>query len=454
MREAALVNSFCWKSETRLLHIRRFAANLSADKWTLWKDAVKYSISLLCIGLLLLAACTTGTEGNGIAQIPTSTLAPIVSMTPRFTATPVATRTELPTFTLTPSETPLTPTPSNTPTATATPPITGIVASLETVNVREGPGVTFGAIRALVPGTGVEVLGQNEDGRWLNIKMEDGREGWIAASLVRVNPMPTIEPTSTPTPDLTALALGTPLPTALLGGGTITPTPPRSVVSLTPVGSAEATPEAGITGTLALPVIDVSSIQQTATALAGGIVLPQPSATAIITAGPTSASGATATFTPFGQSPGTPAATAPSGVGSEGNTGQQQGVDVLAYCDNPIFGRPAPTGLTSGATIDVFWSWYVSEPELIQQHLDNVIYEVRVDGVLLENWRQYKSSVRRQSDGNHYIYWFVPYGPLSSGQHNISYRVSWRQQITDGYDMFGPGTNRPSESGSCTFTVG
>jgi hypothetical protein len=318
---------------------------------------------------------------------------------------------------------------------------------LETVNVREGPGVTFSAIKALVPGTGVEILGQNEDGRWLNIQMEDGEEGWIAASLVRINPLPTTIPTSTPTPNLTAIALGTPLPTALLGGGTITPTPPRSVITPSPVGTAAET-EAVVGGTLTLPVIDVNSIQQTATALANGVILPQATATFTPLAFPnqTVTAGAPATPVPVG--------TIETGVGSEGDTGQQQGVDVLAYCDNRIFGRPAPTSLRAGATIDVFWSWYTSDPDLIQQHLDNVVYEVRVDGTLLENWQQYDSSIRKQADGNYYIYWFVPYGPLTVGQHTITYRVSWTQQITDGYDFFGPGTNRPSESGTCTFTVG
>lgn len=365
-------------------------------------------------------------------------------MTPRFTATPIPTRTPLPTFTYTPSNTPITPTPSNTPTPTSTPPVTGIIASLQSVNVREGPGVAFDAIEALTPGTGVQVLGQNEDGKWLNIRMENGLEGWIAASLVRVNPLPTGVPTATPSPDLTALAQGTPLPTAIFGGGTITPTPPGSVVTATPPG----TPEDTTPTPFEIPVIDVNSIQQTATALAGGVSLPTVPA-------------ATATFTPVGSTsiPGTPtipvigATVTAGGVGGEGNTTSQQGVDVLAYCDNRIFGKPAPTNLSAGATIDVFWSWYVSDPEYIQQHLDNVIYEVRVDGVLLQDWRLYSTRVRQQADGNHYIYWFVPYGPLTAGQHTITYNVTWRQQITDGYDLFGPGTNRPSESGTCTFTV-
>lgn len=391
--------------------------------------------------LFVLAACA-GESSQQQALIPTNTLAPIVSMTPRFTATPIPTRTPLPTFTLTPSNTPVTPTPSDTPTPTATPPITGIVASLDTVNVREGPGVAFRAITFLTPGTGVQVLSQNEDGKWYNIRMEDGREGWIAASLVRVNPLPTPAPTATPSPDMTALALGTPLPTAIFGGGTITPTPPGLIVTATPPG----TPAAAATS-IEIPVIDVSAIQLTATALAGGISLP-PQA------------GATATFTPLAALPGTPTIpfigatfTPSAGVGGAGSTGSQSGVDVLAYCDNRLFGKPAPTDLRAGATIDVFWSWYVSDPELMQQHLDNVIYDVRVNGVALQNWRQYRTSIRQQSDGNHYVYWYVPYGPLAAGQYTISYTVTWRAQITDGYDVFGPGTNKPSESGTCTFTV-
>lgn len=407
----------------------------------------KFLMLALSALVALAAACSVGSNDGGeqSAGIATDTLAPIVSMTPRFTATPIPSRTPLPTYTLTPSNTPVSPTPSDTPPPTATPAITGIVASLQTVNVRTGPGVDFSTITALVPGTGVEILGQNEDGRWLNIRMDDTKEGWIATSLVRINPLPTLEPTATPSPDLTAIALGTPLPTAVLGGGTITPTPPGSVVSPTPVDPNGGATEAP-TSTFELPVINVPSIQQTATALAGGsgIVLPQFTATFTPAAGGTAEPTIPvigATFTPS------------TGGGGEGSTNSQTGVDVLAYCDNRSFGRPAPTNLLTGATIDVFWSWYVSESDLIQQHLDNAVYDVKVDGVALANYREYRTSVRKQNDGNYYVYWYVPYGPLAAGEHKVTYTVSWNAQITDGYDMFGPGTNRVSESGSCTFTV-
>ncbi len=405
----------------------------------------RYPIIVVSLALILMAACTPTTPSEQSAGVPTLTLPPIVSMTPRFTATAVPSRTALPTFTLTPSDTPISPTPSDTPTASSTPVQTGIIASLETVNVREGPSVGASAIVALKPGTGVQVLATSPDTKWFNIRMEDGREGWIAATLVRLNPMPTEFPTATPSPNLTALAQGTLLPTAVLGGGTITPTPPRSVITPTEVGNVAASntpaPVAG-DGTLPpLPVIDVNAINLTATAMA----LPTT----------------TPSFTPIGADTATPSVPfvgvtfTPSagGVGGEGNTGSQSGVDVLAYCDNKAFGRPAPNNLAAGATIDIFWSWFVKDRDLIQQHLDNVIYDVKLDGKSLDNWREFATSIRKQNDGNFYIFWYVPAGPLAAGQHSITYTVSWKAQITDGYDNYGPGTDKPSESGSCNFTV-
>jgi hypothetical protein len=268
--------------------------------------------------------------------------------------------------------------------------------------------------------------------------MEDGRQGWIATSLVRINPTPTAFPTATPSPDYTAIALGTLLPTAILGGGVITPTPPRSVVTATAViGLADS----GSPTAQSIPVIDLTAIQGTATALALPTLTPVPSVTPLISPMPT-VPFIGITFTP-----------SDGGVGSEGNSGAQQGVDVLAYCDNRAFGRPAPTNLVAGATIDVFWSWFASTPELVQQHVDNAVYAVQVDGIPLDTWRQYGGSIRRQNDGNYYKYWYVPFGPLAAGEHTITYRVTWNAQITDGYDVFGPGTNRESESGTCTFVV-
>jgi hypothetical protein len=405
---------------------------------------------LACFGVLMMASCSFGGgDGNEAAQAPTDTLAPLVSLSPRFTATPLSTRTPLPTFTPIPSETPIPPTPSNTPTPTPTEPIIGIIRSVNTVNIREGPAVSFGAIRALNPGTGVEVLGQNPDGGWLNILMEDGEEGWVSTALVFLEETSTPFPTLTPSPDLTSLAQGTSLPTAIIGGGTVTPTPPRSAVSPTPPGTTTSESASGSAPTQSfLPVIDVDAINQTATALAGGIIPispPAPVEAAVTGQSPNSQT------TPGGTL--TAVSTPPTAVpGGNTNAQVQEGADVFALCNDTSFRTLAPANIAAGSTVDVYWAWFVSDPSYVQQHVDAVTYEVRVNGELLTDWRQY--GLRTRQVGNSYAkYWYVPFGPLDAGTYNITYRATWSEQITDGYENFGPGTRNPVEEGSCTFTV-
>jgi hypothetical protein len=386
---------------------------------------------LLLLGCFALSACDANQAVEPLP--PTATLAPIVSLTPRFTATPIPSRTPLPTTTLTPSESPIPPTPSDTPTPTETPPVLGSVVSLNDVNMREGPGVSFPAISALAPGTGFTIVATDTTGGWYNVRLDDGDEGWISATLVRVQPSPTPIPSLTPTPDLTLMAQGSPLPTSLLGGEPITPTPPRSVATPSPVG--ESTEETEESEGVALP--NLEAIARTATALVEiGLPVSEDDGTERPLGGPTGGPLSSGTST-----------SAPSGSAST-----QGGVDVLAYCDDPSYGSPPPSNLAAGSTIDIFWSWYASTRELIREHLDAVSYDVRLDGEPLSNWRQFAVPIR-QEGGRYYQYWFVPTEPLSSGEHRITYTVTWSRAISDGFDEFGPGTANPSQSGSCTFTV-
>lgn len=388
---------------------------------------------------LLIAGCGGNTAQQASLATATLTLAPIVSLTPRFTATPVPSRTALPTDTPIPPTETVSPTPSNTFTPSPTPPVVAIIASLNTVNVREGPGVSFSAFIALPPGTRVEVLGQDTTGQWYNVQLEDGREGWVASTLLRLQETPTPIPTATPSPDLTALALGTPLPTAILGGGTVTPTPPRSVVSPTPI---TVTVQAQATGSVTpfLPVIDVNSINLTATALVGGVIAPTLTGTA--------PAGSTSIPTPSANLTVTLASGAPTSAAAS-----QQGVDVLAYCSDPAYRTPPPTNLAAGSTVDVWWSWFAKTEQQVRDHINNAIYTVTLDGEPLENINLYRSSIRQQADENYYVYWYVPSQALSAGQHEITYRVTWQSAITDGYAQFGPGTANPEQTGTCTFTV-
>lgn len=386
--------------------------------------------------IALLAGCGENGGQTEVAVAPTATLAPVVSLTPRYTATPIPSRTPLPSATFTASPTVIPPTPTDTFTPSPTPPIMGSVASMNSINLRAGPDVTFPAITALRPGTRLELLGTNLEGDWFNVRLEDGTEGWVSATLVRIQETPTPFPTLTPSPNLTALFLGTPLPTALLGGGTITPTPPRSVVTATLPGTTTAELPTLTTG-IQLP--NIEAINLTATALAGGGSLP-PTTSALL-GGPTG-----------GPLPsGTPTSSAPIST----DAAVRAGVDVLAYCNDLSLGAPPPRNLRAGSTIDVWWSWYAQTEAQLRDHIDAAIYDVRLDGVPFTNWRQYTSAIQRDEQGRPIVFWFMPSSqPLTAGQHTITYSVTWERAISDGYAQFGPGTSHPTQSGSCTFTVG
>jgi uncharacterized protein YgiM (DUF1202 family) len=377
----------------------------------------------LVLAALLAAASVTaaGCTGEEVAAVPTATLAPIVSLTPRATATLAPTTTPLPSATFTPSLTPTEAPPTLTPSPTLTPQVLGSVLSLNDVNLREGPGVTFPAASALRPGTGFVVVATDEAGGWFNVRLEDGQEGWISATLVRLQPTETPEPTATPTPDGTLLALGGPLPTSILGGQPVTPTPPAVV----------ATAQGTTTGAQ-LPNLAV--INQTATGLASGGL---PVGTQRPVGGPTGGP------LPSGSATAAP----PIGSGTVG-----QGVEVFAYCDDPGFAVPrAPANLVAGSTIEIVWAWYASTRELLAQNIAAANYDVRLNGVPVSN--VVRAQPRQTADGNWWQYFYARSQPLDSGPQQITFTVTWDEAINDGYGNYGPGTGTPSQSGSCTFTV-
>jgi hypothetical protein len=390
-------------------------------------------LSRFTLLILLVVVILAGCEGNEIAQQPTATLAPIVSLTPRFTATPIPSRTPTPTLTLTPTISPVPPTASNTPSPTVPPPVMGVISSLQSVNIRSGPAVDFSAIVALQPNSEVEVLGVSPDGSWFNILMGDGREGWVSATLVFVQASPTPFPSSTPPPNLTLLAQST-LPTALFGGGTITPSPPPAAISPTPGTVVASAPTALPGGAGAgVPTIDVNAINLTATALVGGA--------GAIPATQRPAGGPTGGPLPLATTP--PAPSGPAVVG--------QAVDVFALCDNPSFRIAAPSNIAAGTTIDIYFAWFAQTRQQVEQHVAAAVYDIRLDGNRLQV--PPPDFIRPSAGGGYEAFWYIHAGTVSPGQRRVTYRVTWNTAIFDGAANFGPGTSITEESGSCTFTV-
>jgi uncharacterized protein YgiM (DUF1202 family) len=122
---------------------------------------------------------------------------------------------------------------------------TGVIFADQNINVRSGPSANAAIVTTGVrPGTEVGIL--DRAGDWVNVRLADGTEGWVAASLVRVTQaagatqQPTLPPTSTstPAPSATPVPSQTPVPTAAQ--------PPTStpVPSSTPPPTATLAPSA------------------------------------------------------------------------------------------------------------------------------------------------------------------------------------------------------------------
>lgn len=135
------------------------------------------------------------------------------------TATATGVSTTVPTLvpTATQAKTP-TPIPSPTPTATFTP--TPSVTMFRAINIRRGPGTSYGVVGTASAGEQYTVTGRNAAGDWWQISY-NGKRAWVYAPLVEseatddvraVSAPPTATRTPTPKPSPTATRTRTPTP--------------------------------------------------------------------------------------------------------------------------------------------------------------------------------------------------------------------------------------------------
>ncbi len=400
------------------------------------RSAVSLQRSFLAALLLsvVLSGCTIGNLGQAAA---TATVTPL----PSATTIPQALATAQPTATVAPSSTPIpSPTASNTPlptatnSPTATPTVFALVRSELRVNVRGGPGTEHDIINILEPDSGVQVLAENQAGNWYQVQMEDGELGWVSARLLEVlNPLPPAAPA------------------ALARTASATPTAETAAPNEQdePIGAAPANDEeqaiAAASGSQSqvlvnVPIVDLEAINLTATVLVANSASSDPQLAGAEAAPTREAAQPTGSSADSVELP-TRLPAAP-----------RSGVDVFAFCNNPAYGIAAPSNLTDGSTIEIFWAWFASTDAYLRQHIANAAHELRINGRQIANVDQFRSaSSQRGSD--QVVYWYVPYGPLAAGNYRITYRVTWSSAISDGYKSYGPGTGTEYEEESCNIVV-
>ncbi len=201
----------------------------------------------------------TATLVPTITMTFTPSLTPTITLTPSVTMTPTQTFTPSPTFTATFTPTnvkatdlPPTWTPTTLPGGSADIGaqglvIQGVVNVSETVNMRDNPSRQGKVIAALPGRSTVQIIGRNEDGTWLQVRLEDKREGWVSAQFIRI-----IEPgTGTPSPTPVAYRVDPNAYVSLLSDSSYASG--NDSLQTTPEATPEATLEAPIAPALAAP---------------------------------------------------------------------------------------------------------------------------------------------------------------------------------------------------------
>jgi hypothetical protein len=122
---------------------------------------------------------------------------------------------------------------------------------------------------------------------------------------------------------------------------------------------------------------------------------------------------------------------------------------VPAYCT--LNGKPAETKVAQGTTIVVIWGWVTATQEQMQAYIDQSQIVVTLDGQPITDPRQEK--VQTTDAGKFTVVWGANVGILAPGTHTITYAASWKVQITNGVDTFGPGGKFETQADTCQLTI-
>lgn len=129
---------------------------------------------------------------------------------------------------------------------------------------------------------------------------------------------------------------------------------------------------------------------------------------------------------------------------------QQTAGLVFAECNDYPVANPGLIYDTDNVT--VFWSWFARTPELVQQHIDNAQYEVGYFGSVPFIPKVEISEIQKRTN-NYWVFYTIPLGNVKPGYYTVSFKLTWKNTISDGFDEFGPNTENDVFFSGCDFEV-
>jgi hypothetical protein len=122
---------------------------------------------------------------------------------------------------------------------------------------------------------------------------------------------------------------------------------------------------------------------------------------------------------------------------------------VNATCT--LSGKPAETRAAQGSNVILFWGFIAQTQEQVQAYIDNAVFTLAFDGQPVTDFRQERLDAL--DDGRFSVMWVANVGVPAAGSHSVSYAVSWKAQVTNGVDTFGPGGKFETQTDACTVVI-
>lgn len=121
---------------------------------------------------------------------------------------------------------------------------------------------------------------------------------------------------------------------------------------------------------------------------------------------------------------------------------------IFAQCD--AFPLALPGIIYDTDTITIFWSWFTKTNAEMSQELANAQYTVHLNTAPLP-MTTLSTPVARS--GNVWVFYTATVGNLRPGHYEVGFLHTWANPVNDGYNDYGPGTARPTDTGTCNFDV-
>lgn len=125
-------------------------------------------------------------------------------------------------------------------------------------------------------------------------------------------------------------------------------------------------------------------------------------------------------------------------------------VYVPAICT--LVGRPVRSDFPAGHAAIVVWGWSAATQKQVEEYIRVSSVVVTFDGVEIKGTQQ--GGISHDESSKLYVAaWVSNLGIPKLGIHTITYLLTFSSKIFDGFDYYGPGTDKEKQEDKCEIDV-